>query len=265
MRWHTLAMTALAVLLAGAMAFAQDGPAGGGPRAGARDGGPRGDRMGQGQRGPGAQGGGLLEILNQLNLTDEQKQKLDEVKGDFDKKVAAAREKGGNPRDVYQGYIEEVKAVLNEEQLKKFNELNQQRGGMGGPGGRQPGAMIALALLGVAPQGMADLALTAEQQTKVQAIVKEFTDEVKKLQEKYQKQIRETLTPEQQTKFDKAVEEMKNRLAGGMAGGMGGGQMGGGPGGDRPQRPDRGNRPDRPARDGGAPQPPPKPEDKPVE
>jgi Spy/CpxP family protein refolding chaperone len=114
-------------------------------------------------------------------------------------------------------------------------------------------------LLGVAPQAMGDLALTAEQQTKVQAIVKEFTDELKKLQEKYQKQIRETLTPEQQTKFDKAVEEMKNRMGGGP------GRMGGGPGGDRQPRPDRGDRQDRPPREGGAPQPPPPPDDKPVE
>ncbi len=237
MNWRTLAMTAAVVLLAGAMSFAQGGAAGG--KAGGA-GGP-GDKAGP--RAPGGGGGGLEQTLGQLNLTDEQKTKFDQIKADFQKKMAEAREKGGNIRDAYQAYVEEVKGILNEEQLKKFNETLAQRGGAQGARGGM-GAITGAMLLGLDPRELQDLKLTADQQEKVRAVAQKFADELKALQEKYQAQIKEVLTDEQKAVLDKAAAAMKDRMRGP------GGRAGAG--GNQPQPPDG-----PPPGDGNAPPPPP--------
>ncbi len=254
MRWRAIAMSAVAVLVACAVTFAQGRDEGNrGPRGDRM--GPRGDRAGMRDNGPAA---GLRNILDQLNLTDEQKQKYDEVRAEFDKKLAEARDKGGNPRDVYQGFIEEVKALLNEEQLKKFNDLQQQQQRGGGPGDRQ--AAMGMALMGANPQAVRDLNLTPEQQEKLRGLLQKFEEELKQLREKYQGLVKENLTPEQKEKFDKAVQEQKDRLErmgqggpGDRPGRMGNqGDRGGRRGGDRIPLPEGG-----PAREGDAPPPPP--------
>ena len=274
MNWRATMMAAVTVFLASAMAFAQGrgmgGPGGPGGAQGDRQG-PRGDGQGGG-RGMGMRGEGGMEaqlkgVLDQLNLTDDQKQKLDQIKGDFDKKTADQREKmrtgmeevrkyrdanpddregmrkkmqdamgdGAGLRDAYQGYVTEVKGVLNEEQLKKFNELMPQGGMAGGPAGaagqRMAAGLVGLAFLGLDMQTMQDLKLTPEQQDKVKGLAQTYAEELKQLQTKYQGLVKEQLTPDQQAVFEKAVQESQARMRDRM--------MGGGPGGDRPGRGDR--------------------------
>ena len=285
MRWRTLAMAISVVLLSAMVAFAQGKGKGGGEK-GLR-GGDANPLKGAkaGAQAFGGEGAVVDEILRELNPTDEQKQRFDEIKADFEKKTAGLREKARNAmvdlrnfrrdnpddreglrrkalelmqqnagplRDALMGYVEEVKAVLNEEQLKKFNQLLEERGGLlGGMMGRMAAGILGF--LGIAPQAADELALTPEQQEKIKGLGEAYAAEMKKLQEKYAGLVKETLTPEQRTKFDKAVEDAKDRPVGpGMMGPgpMGGGRMGG-------KRPDRGEKPNRPLKDGAAPNPAP--------
>lgn len=280
MKWRTLAMTISAVLLSAMVAFAQGKGKGGGEK-GLRGGDANPVKGAKaGARAFGGEGSVVEGILRELNPTDEQKQRFDEIKAEFEKKTAGLREKARNAmmeirkfrqdnpddrqglrqkavelmqqnagplRDALSGYVEEVKAVLNEEQLKKFNQLLEERGGLaGGMMGRMAAGILGF--LGIAPQAADELALTPEQQEKIKALGETYAEDKKKLDEKYAGLVKETLTAEQQAKFDKAIEDAKNRPTGpGMMGNgpMGGGRMGG-------ARPGRGERPARPPRDGGA-------------
>jgi Spy/CpxP family protein refolding chaperone len=292
MRWRTLAMTVSVVLLSAMVAFAQGKGRGGGEKG--QRGGEANPLKGAkaGARAFGGEGSVVEEILRELNPTDEQKQRFDEIKADFEKKTTGLREKARNAmmelrkfrqdnpddrqglrqkaaelmqqnagplRDALSGYVEEIKAVLNEEQLKKFNQLLDERGGLaGGLMGRMAAGILGF--LGIAPQAADELALTPEQQEKIKALGEACAEEKKKLEEKYAGLVKETLTPEQQAKFDKALEGVKNRPTGpGMMGNgpMGGGRMGG-------KRLDRGEKPVRPPKDGGAAPNPAPAEEKPV-
>lgn len=284
MRWRTIAMSAVAVLVACAMTFAQGRGPGAqgdrgdrGPRAQQGDQGPRGERrVLQGEE------AGLRQTLEQLDLTDEQQQKLDELKADFDKKTADLREKaranmeelrkfreenpddreglqqkrrelmentGAPLREATQGYVEQIKGVLNEEQLKQFNAAMEQRRE---EGGRMVAGVVGLGILGISPQAERELNLTPEQEEKVRGIAQKFAEEMKLLREKYQGLIREELTPEQQKQFDQSAREMEGRMRDRLG-------IGQGPQGDRGPRGLQGDRPNRrggdrgPRREGGGP------------
>jgi len=282
MRWRAMATTLSVVLLSAMVAFAQGKP----DKAG------RGDK-GQAQgakavaRGLAGQESIIQGILQELDLSEEQKQKLDEIKAEFEKKTQGLRgelrneamnirkfrdenpddreglrkkftdliQKAGPIRDALEGYVAEVKGVLNEEQRKKFNQLLDERGELVGMLERMGGGVLGF--LGLSPRAADELALTPEQQEKIKAVGQAYADELKKLEEKYAGLVKETLTPEQQTKFDKAVEDAKNRPAG--PGVMDGGRLGG-----KRLRPDRGEKPDRPPKDGGAAPNPAPPDEKPA-
>ena len=201
------------------------------------------DRMGQ--QGPLA----VLQRLDELDLTDEQKEKIKKLQDDFRTKMQADaekmrglfqemqdfREKNPNDqeglrkkreemmqkaapmREASQAFIEEVKGVLNEEQLKKFNEMVAQggQGGPGGPGGRMGGGrmgMGAQGLPGTDPRAMAELELTDEQKDKIKGLLQRFMEEQKELAEKYQGLFKATLTPEQLEKYEKAQAQPRERM-----------------------------------------------------
>jgi Spy/CpxP family protein refolding chaperone len=242
---------------------------------------PRGDRQGaRGERraqmlGEAGGAGVVAKILDELELTDEQKQKIEKMRADFEarmkdmgdkmrasmEEIRKFREENPNDqeglrkkrqemmdqvtplREAIQGFVEQVKAELNEEQLKKFEKLLAERGGPGGMGGRmgQGGRMGMggqMGLPGTDPKLQEDLQLTDQQKEKLKGLVQAYAEEQRQLLEKYTGLIKEMLTPEQQEKFEKAVTEMKNRLGNRM--GMGG----------------RGQRPARPAPADNPPPPP---------
>jgi len=101
-----------------------------------------GGRGGQGgQRQPGQ----FLERYHQavlgVNLTDEQKPKIEAAFADAKKKMDEASKEGQPSREKVQPIREEltkaVNAVLTDEQKKKLQESMPQRG-QGGQGGRRP-------------------------------------------------------------------------------------------------------------------------------
>jgi Spy/CpxP family protein refolding chaperone len=114
-------------------------------------------RGGRGQGGPGGRGGGMnLERLQkELDLTEEQMEKLGPVFKENTEKNAALREKFMNmerSQENMQAMREEreknaealngkMAEVLNEDQMKKWEDLQQKmRGpGRGGPGGGRRG------------------------------------------------------------------------------------------------------------------------------
>lgn len=133
-RWMIFAVSTL--MLIGLSAFAQEQPA---------------QPQGQGQGGGQGRGRGMMmspeqrtaRLSEQLNLTDDQKAKVQKIyedaQADMQKNPPASRE---DRMAKMQETNEKVKGVLNDEQKKKFDEMQQrmrQRGGPGGPGGEGGG------------------------------------------------------------------------------------------------------------------------------
>jgi|GEM_PF-3591041 len=199
----------------------------------------RGARMGRGAM------QALIDLLGQLGLTNEQQQKIDVMRANFEKKIAAEAEarrgqQGARrmlrqmppTREQMQTFIEEVKTVLDEAQLKKFNELLEQRGGldglMGAPGGaagRFGRGAVGAVILGLTPRAMEDMKLTEEQKNKLNELARKLQDEQQQILQKYRDLVKEVLTPEQAEQYEKAVTEMRdrfqNRIRGGRRGEFG--------------------------------------------
>jgi len=232
-----LVLMSLVFVLIGAVSFAQDR----GGRERPRD---RGERVG-------ARLGGGLAILNrlgELDLTDEQREKIEKLRAAFEEKTKGNREemrkvftdvrtyrqehpddqeglrkkreemmqKLAPMREATQTLLEEVKGVLNEEQLKKFNEMVAQGGpggrgmgrlGMGRPGMGGPGA----GLPGTDRRTLGELNLTDEQKDKVKGLLQRFAEEQKQLIEKYQGLFKQILTPEQEEKLETAKADAEKR------------------------------------------------------
>jgi Spy/CpxP family protein refolding chaperone len=225
-------LPAALVVLAAGLALGQRGAGG------ERRGGAGGMMRGQ-------PGGGSTEIINllaDLNLTDGQRDQVDRLRADFDKRMQQARDQmrtkmqeirqfqQDNPNDqeglrklrdemrrqmapqadAFQGFIEDVKAVLNEEQLKKFNELLEQRRTQG-PAGRLA-QRIGAGFPPLPPAQIEQLGLTDEQKQKLQGIITAYDDEQRKLVEKYHGMLKEMLTPEQNARLEQMITEFRNRL-----------------------------------------------------
>lgn len=121
----------------------------------------------QGKPGQGGmrRGGGMFgnpkmfeEVAKKLNLTADQKTKLQKVQKDFQAKMEAMRPKnaknGERPKltddqrkkfmATFEDYQKKVNAILTPAQQKKLKEIREEamkkfRGGPGGPGGPRPG------------------------------------------------------------------------------------------------------------------------------
>ena len=225
MRW--LISGLLVVLFIGAVTWAQDQPARD------REGGRRGDRRARGEggrrfgRGQGASVvGRARNALTQLELTDDQRDRIEKLRADFEtanrdkiQKVADGRRAMGeyrrnNPddreglrekmrammeqqqalRQAEQGLVDGIKAVLKEGQLKKFNELMAQPAAQQRLGEGAMAAFRAMRDLGVSLRLMQDLGLTPEQREKLRGLVQAYTEEQSKLQEKYRELIQKELT-----------------------------------------------------------------------
>ena len=191
-------------LKAAANAPDQRGPgAGQGPGAG---GGPGGNRpLPIGQR--------LNEVVSTLGLSDDQKRKVDDLLTDLQKKAAEIRS-AGNPgpemRDKMQALrddvLKQIKSMLNEEQLKKFEEAIRPQPGGGGGGGARLGAMIQRL-----SEGMKDLNLSDDQKTKVQSAL---ADARKKFQELAPQLQGGQPTPELRDKIRGVLEGLRDDLSG---------------------------------------------------
>ncbi|NLH16745.1 MAG: hypothetical protein GX455_09205 [Phycisphaerae bacterium] len=145
---------------------------------------------GPGQGGPGGQGGfgrGMMmggDMYDQLNLTEEQKKKMEEMRTEFTKKLESATPE--TRREIFTEMRDKMQSVLTDEQKKKMEELRTQRGnrgfgGFGGPEGTPGQGMGPRASVFPFQRFLDQLKLTDEQKTKVatmqrEAIEKLFND-----------------------------------------------------------------------------------------
>jgi Spy/CpxP family protein refolding chaperone len=177
---------------------------------------------GEGGRPDPAQGLRMMrERLDQLNLTDEQKKKLDEIyssaQDDLKKADSADRQAVGK---VMGDVREKVGSVLTEEQKTKMQQLRGQGGPGSGPPGGGPGAMADRL------QAALDKAdLSADQKEKVKPILADARKKIDELRTKLaagerdgmrekfkavmddtRDKLKEILTPEQGEKVKTAME-----------------------------------------------------------
>lgn len=97
---------------------------------------------------PGMMGGAMLErfkhALSQLNLSEEQKEKIKEIFAASHEQIEALKkdgegEKGEKLKAIFEETREQVLAVLTPEQQAKLKEMREQRGGPGGGRGHRHG------------------------------------------------------------------------------------------------------------------------------
>lgn len=161
---------------------------------------------------PGGAGGRLQTMSErlkaataELGLSEEQKKKVDELIAEMEKKVQELRSGGGdNLREKLMAMRDEgqekMKAILSEEQFKKFTQAIQQGGAGGGP---RPGMMLQNL-----QQAMSQLDLTDEQKNKLVTV----RDEVQKKMEELRPQFQNGVTPELREKIRGIMEEMQKQL-----------------------------------------------------
>src|SRR5512140_2368363 len=131
-RWMIFAVCTL--MLIGLSAFAQEQPA--------QPAQPQG--QGQGQGGGQGRGRGMMmspeqrtaRLSEELSLTDDQKAKVQKIYEDQQKEMADMQGATREERMAkMQATNEKIKGVLNDDQKKKFDEMQQRmRRGPGGPG-----------------------------------------------------------------------------------------------------------------------------------
>ena len=130
-RWMIIAISAL--MLIGLSAFAQEQQA---PPAGQGGGQGRGGMMMSPEQ-------RATRLAEQLSLSDDQKAKVQKIYEDAQKDMQGMQGASREDRMAkMQATNEKVKAVLTDDQKKKFDEMQQrmrdrQRGGPGGEGGGQ--------------------------------------------------------------------------------------------------------------------------------
>lgn len=219
-----LSLSTVATIAPAAYAQQQDGAAPGG-----RPGG----RGGQ-QRRPNP----AVQAFATVNPTEEQKKKFDDLQTKFRSDMMALRDasgQNGDPQEMRRKLTElnrkltdDVEALLNDEQKKTFRaEVEKLRAAQGNPG--------------ILPLLERELALTAEQKTKVEPIAKAAQDQIVKLAQDETLQgrdrrektlaiwndaktkIRPLLNPDQQTKLD----DLQMPRGGGRGGNRGAGAGGG--------------------------------------
>jgi Spy/CpxP family protein refolding chaperone len=151
-------------------------------------------------------GGGMFmgpESMDQLNLTEEQKKKMEELRTEMMQKMNEATPE--TRREMFTQMRDKMNAILTDEQKAKMEQLRSERGNrMGGFGGQpgQPGQPGAGRGSMFPFQGLLDrLKLTDEQKTKVTQMQREAI-------EKLFNDIREkVLTPEQR----KELEQLRSQ------------------------------------------------------
>ncbi|MBI5772758.1 MAG: hypothetical protein HZA89_03320 [Verrucomicrobia bacterium] len=180
--------------------------------------------------GAGAAGGRFGGGLEELNLNEDQKSKLQEFMRENGEKLRALREDQSTPREdkakKFQEFQEamsaKMKEVLTAEQFTKWEKSRASGPGAGGlAGGREQ-----------IQKALEELNLTPEQKEKVEAAMKEQgqamqglrdaspeerREKFQKLQETMTAKMKEILNKEQFEKWEKSRAALGGRLGGGDA------------------------------------------------
>ncbi|MEZ0266827.1 MAG: hypothetical protein ACAI43_19020 [Phycisphaerae bacterium] len=173
--------------------------------------------------GAAAIGDRIKAIAYQLDLSDEQKKKVDEIAAEAQKKAAEIPPGADGRADMLalrESTLAKVKAVLTAEQVKKLDALMAGGGAAGGPAG----------MLGALQGALKDLNLSDEQKTKMTASFEtaqkkfealrgeltggratpEAREKMKAIFDELRGDMEKTLTPEQS---EKLREAMQRRIA----------------------------------------------------
>jgi Spy/CpxP family protein refolding chaperone len=166
--------------------------------------------------------GNPLEHLEKaLNLTAEQKAKAQPIFSQIGPKMQAIHEEAAKKgKAAMESTDNEIKSILNDDQKKKFEELQQHmKAAAAAPGHDGFGPQASHRPMGNPIEHLEKaLGLTAEQKTKLQpifeqakpkveAIHQEVMSKSKEVMEAMHKDIKSLLTPEQQEKFEKLHQE----------------------------------------------------------
>ncbi len=189
-----------------------------GARAGARDGAAAGARTGDREQ-------FLERILEQLDLTADQKTKIQPIMQEAREKIRTAVQSGDREaaRTEMRSAVDQVRAQLNPEQQTKLRELMRER--MAGAA-TQPG-MAQMDIVQRMRQAVSDLNLTDDQKSKLEDIFKTFAAQIADIrkaagdnQQSAQEQIRPLradllekvkaiLTPEQSEKLQAKIDAFR--------------------------------------------------------
>lgn len=148
------------------------------------------------------------ELRDQLQITEDQTQKIAAIY----LKYESNQSPDGEPRGRWREQQKEIDLVLTPDQREQLEQIRAQFRGPGGPGGPEgfggPGGMRGQGTPG-APGG-APVQITPE---RIES-------------------LKQSMTPEQRERFEKAAQQMQRRGSGGPGGqgGQRGGQRGGGRG-----------------------------------
>ncbi|MHB1157691.1 MAG: Spy/CpxP family protein refolding chaperone [Phycisphaerales bacterium] len=200
--------------------------------------GPGGGRRFNGDR-PHRPGDRMMDIMRQLNLTDDQKAEvreimqanagkgaehrkemkaaMDELKAAMESKdqdkIKAARQKVQQLREAGRTQlVSQLSAVLTDEQKARLQEL-MKREGPGGPEGRRDGPLEKLR------RDLAKLQLTDDQQTQIKGIVQthreameKFMTEHKDQMEQIRQKVRDAMQSKDREAAQAAREEMRTLM-----------------------------------------------------
>lgn len=214
------------------------------PRRERPDGPPPRERGPAGPSGPSATLQRLTDRLGDLNLTAEQKAKMEALIAKTAEEVKAAEKK---LQESMQAFRKEMEGILEEEQLRKANELTRQ--------GQGPMAAFGGEMVQRMREAMEKLELTAEQKEKIKSAFDILRDDAKELLEAHRNDpqaLREAMGSLMERAREKAkeiltaeqLEKMRNAIRP-QDGGRGGpgaregrdGQRGGREGGNAPRPP----------------------------
>lgn len=181
----------------------------------------KGERKGR-PEGRGGPGGGSQRLLEGLNLTDEQKPKVEAIMKEQGEKMRALfqdqsgsrEERGTKMRELGEATNAKLKEVLTKEQMEKYAKARSEAmsrfgggpggpGAPGGPGGGRPGGNPAERLESMAKE----LNLTDEQKGKIKTIMEEEGKKLAALRED-----QNTPREERFAKFREATDAMNAKI-----------------------------------------------------
>lgn len=196
--------------------------------------GPGRGRQFNGER-PNRPGDRMMDIMRQLNLTDDQKAQvreimqanagkgaehrkemkaaMDELKAAMESKdqdkIKAARQKVQQLREAGKAQlVSQLSAVLTDEQKTQLQEL-MKREGPGGPEGRRDGPLEKL------QRDLAKLQLTDDQQTQIKGIVRTHREAMEKFMAEHKdqmEQIRQKVRDAMQSKDREAAQAAREEM-----------------------------------------------------
>lgn len=162
----------------------------------------------------------------ELNLTADQKQKMESLRSDFGTKMKELKDNAALSKDDKQTkmkelrdqHMAEVNKVLTPDQQAKMKEWKDKRGEMAKKRDGRKGKDLAMRGKNDMPKRgnmaqrgdhMKDLNLTDDQKQKIKALNDDFRTKSKELSQQHREELNKVYTPEQRAKLDEMKKNFK--------------------------------------------------------